>query len=101
VHLDHQVTNLKMEVINVATGRALNFAEEDDFLPRNSAANSFFLSAWDGTTFRRPGGRLKTVPNGTYRIELSVLKALGDPDNPAHTEHWTSPNITIRRPRSR
>jgi len=27
-----------------------------------------------------------------------VLKALGDPEIPAHTEHWTSPDVTIDRP---
>jgi minor extracellular serine protease Vpr len=98
LHLNHQVANLKMEVIDVATGRSLDFADDEDFLPRNSAANTFFAIAWDGTTMRRPGGRLRTVPNGTYRIDLSVLKALGDPRNPAHVERWSSPNITIARP---
>jgi len=38
------------------------------------------------------------MPNGTYRIELRVLKALGDPDDPVHTEVWISPNFTIVRP---
>ncbi len=99
-HLDHQVRELKMEVVDVATGRSLNFADDEDFLPRNSAATSFFAFVWDGTTTRRQGGRSREVPNGTYRIELSVLKALGNPRNPAHTERWTSPEITIARPTS-
>ena len=47
---------------------------------------------------RRAGGKLRPVPNGTYRIELTVLKALGDPGIAAHIEHWTSPNVTIDRP---
>jgi hypothetical protein len=98
VHLDHQVTNLKMEVINVVTGQPVGFADIEEFLPRNSSATSFFAFTWDGTTMKRAGGKLKTVPNGSYRIELSVLKALGDPDNPAHTEHWPSPTIVISRP---
>jgi minor extracellular serine protease Vpr len=98
IHLNHQVANLKVEVIDVTTGRSLNFADDEDFFQRNSAANSFFAFAWDGTTMRRPGGRTRPVPNGTYRLELSVLKALGDPRNPAHVERWTSPNITIARP---
>jgi minor extracellular serine protease Vpr len=98
LHLNHQVANLKLEVIDVATGRSLNFADDEDFIPRNSAANSFFAFAWDGTTTRRPGGRQRTVPNGTYRIDLSILKALGDPRNPLHFERWSSPNITIARP---
>jgi hypothetical protein len=97
-HHDHQSRELTMEVFDVATGRSLNFADIEEFLPRNSSPTSFFAAPWDGTTIRRAGGRARTLPNGTYRIELSVLKALGDPRNPAHTEHWTSPNITIARP---
>jgi hypothetical protein len=38
------------------------------------------------------------VPDGTYYVKLSVLKALGDQSNPAHWETWTSPIITIARP---
>jgi hypothetical protein len=98
LHLNHQVANLKMEVFDVATNRSLNFADDEDFIGRNSATNTFFAFAWDGTTTRRAGGRVRTVPDGTYRIELSILKALGDPRNPAHFERWTSPNITIARP---
>jgi minor extracellular serine protease Vpr len=98
LHLNHQVTNLKVEVFDVATGQSLNLAEDDDFVQRNSAPNSFFPLAWDGTTFRKPGHKVKGVPNGTYRLELSVLKALGNPNNPDHFERWTSPNITIARP---
>jgi len=98
VHLDHQVTNLKMEVINVVTDQPVGFADIEEFLPRNSTATSFFAFTWDGTTMKRAGGKLKTVPNGSYRLELTVLKALGDPDNPAHTEHWPSPTIVISRP---
>jgi hypothetical protein len=98
LHLNHQVANLKMEVFDVATGRSVNFADDEDFIGRNSAANTFFAFPWDGTTMRRPGGRQRTLPNGTYRIDLSVLKALGDPRNPAHFERWSSPPITIARP---
>ncbi|HEY7290345.1 MAG TPA: S8 family serine peptidase [Vicinamibacterales bacterium] len=98
VHLNHQVAAFTMEVFDVATGRSLNFADDEKFVGRNSSATSFFALTWDGTTFRRPNGRTKTVPNGTYRIEVSILKALGDPRNPAHFERWTSPDITIARP---
>jgi minor extracellular serine protease Vpr len=98
LHLNHQVNNLKVEVFDVATGQSLNLAEDDDFVGRNSMATSFFAIVWDGTTFRKSGRKVKAVPNGTYRLELSVLKALGDPNNPDHFERWTSPNITIARP---
>ena len=33
-----------------------------------------------------------------YIVTVSVLKALGDENNPAHWETWTSPEITIARP---
>jgi minor extracellular serine protease Vpr len=98
LHLDHQVANLKMEVFNVVTGQPVGFAVIEELLPRNSAPTSFFAFTWDGTTMKRAGGRLRTVPNGSYRIHLTVLKALGDPDNPAHTEQWLSPTIVISRP---
>ena len=98
LHLDHQVRTLKMEVINVVTGVTAGFADIEDFLPRNSMPTSFFAFAWDGTTVRRAGGQLKAVPNGSYRIDLTGLKALGDPANPAHIEHWLSPTVVISRP---
>jgi subtilisin family serine protease len=97
-HLDHQVANFTLQVFDAVTGQSLNFADDEDFVIRNSSPTGFFAFVWDGTTFRRIGGKLDTLPNGTYRMELSVLKALGDPRNPAHFERWSSPNITIARP---
>ena len=98
IHFDHQSRKLEMEVFDAATGESRNFADQEDYLPRNSSATGAFLIAWDGTTSKKPGGKLKEMPNGTYRIELRVLKALGDPDDPVHTEVWISPNFTIVRP---
>ena len=40
----------------------------------------------------------KVVPDGQYKLIVKVLNALGDADNPAHWETWTSPTITIDRP---
>jgi hypothetical protein len=98
VHLDHQPRTLKLEVIDQSTGESAGFADIEEFLPRNSSATGFFAVTWDGTVMRRPGGKLRPVADGTYRIELTVLKALGDLDIAAHTEHWTSPDVTIDRP---
>jgi hypothetical protein len=53
---------------------------------------------WDGTATRRANTPPGDVPNGTYRLELSVVKALGNRWNPAHVERWSSPDITITRP---
>jgi hypothetical protein len=98
VHLDHPVANLKLEIFAVVTGTSLGFTDDEDFVSRNSRETSIYAFLWDGTTFKREGGPLTTVPNGTYRIEVSILKALGNPRNPAHVERWTSPDITVARP---
>jgi minor extracellular serine protease Vpr len=45
-----------------------------------------------------PNELFKTVPDGDYLITIRALKALGDPNNPAHWETWTSPVVTIDRP---
>jgi len=98
IHLNHQSTNLKVEVFD-ANGKSVNFADDEDFLPRNQAATGFFAIPWDGTTVRRQGGRARALPNGLYTMKVSILKALGDPRNPAHFETAViADSITIARP---
>jgi hypothetical protein len=95
-HLDHPVRRGRMEVFDADTGRAWHRALESWYFPRNSGPETFFAFAWDGTT--SAGRRLYSLPDGRYVIRLSVQKALGEDDNPAHWETWTSPVITIDRP---
>lgn len=98
VHLDHQVRRLRAEVFDASTGKAWQRAFDFQYVGRNSAATSFFAISWDGlTTF---GRRTMAVPDGEYIIRLSVQKALGDDDNPAHWETWDSPSFIIARPMS-
>jgi hypothetical protein len=97
VHLDHQPRRLRIEVFDTTTGQSLGFADDEAFLPRNSAASAFVLP-WDGTVIDTTAGGTRDVPDGAYRVEISVLKALGDPRNPSHTEKWLSPPIVIARP---
>jgi hypothetical protein len=40
---------------------------------------------------------METMPNGNYQLWVQVLKALGDPNNPADVETYTSPTFTIAR----
>lgn len=95
-HLDHQARLVRAEVFESVSGRSWHRAFEAPYIGRNSSADSYFYVGWDGLT--ATGGKTYTVPNGTYVVKLSVLKALGDADNPAHWETWTSPVITIARP---
>ena len=76
-----------------------NFADKEEFLPRNSTATGFFAFAWDGTRGQDNGNNnRKVVPNGTYMLKLSVLKPLGDVNNAADWETFTSPAFSIARP---
>jgi minor extracellular serine protease Vpr len=105
-HLNHQVRKLNLQVYKTngqPVGGQRNFVDQEEYLPRNSLATSFFEFDWDGTRSQNKDGRTRsdrrpTVPNGTYVLKLSVLKALGDEDNPAHWETFTTPPITLARP---
>jgi hypothetical protein len=106
VHFDHQSRRVLLQVFQINTdangvqtrGRNWHKVIDESYFGRNSTAAGFFAFAWDGTTFNNPGGPIQTVPDGNYIIEISVLKALGDVTNPAHTETWQSPLITIDLP---
>jgi minor extracellular serine protease Vpr len=116
LHFDHQVRHLELQVVNAATGAPVhpvfsNFAVRD-FVARNETrppaggpyadSENVFAFPWDGTRMHDNGAgtpdHRKVVPDGTYKIVVKALKALGDPGNPAHWETWTSPAITIDRP---
>ena len=96
LHLNHQSRQLKMEVFNATSGKAWHAFAKDEYLPRNSTATGFFAFPFGGQTIA--GNKVYTVPDGSYVIKVSVLKALGDANNPADWETWTSPAFTIDRP---
>jgi minor extracellular serine protease Vpr len=96
VHLDHQVRNLRMEVLDAVSGKSWHRSFDQGYVGRNQTATGFFAIPFDGVTVN--GNKVTTLPDGQYVIRLSVLKALGDATNPAHSETWTSPVITIDRP---
>lgn len=97
VHLDHQSRQMKLEAFDAVSNKSMHLVSIDNYLPRNSTSTGFFTWTWDGTTFKK-GGTPTPVPNGQYVVKMSVLKALGNPDNSADWETWTSPVITISRP---
>lgn len=49
---------------------------------------------WDGTA-PLPNDKAKPVPSGEYVLEMRVLKAGGDVENPEHWETWESPAFTV------
>jgi len=104
-HLNHQVRKLNIQVFK-ADGSAVhpvfNYITQQEFLGRNSTATSFFEFDWDGTRSHDAGvgnaDHRKVVPNGRYILELSVLKALGNPNIAADWETFTTPPITLAHP---
>jgi minor extracellular serine protease Vpr len=106
VHFNHHVQRIEFEIVNAATGQRVhpvfsNFTAED-YVGRNSTRQQFFSFAWDGTRMHDNGkgtpDHRKVVPNGSYKVNVRALKALGNPANPAHWQVWTSPVVTIARP---
>ena len=95
VHFNHQPRTFRV-TIYAEKGKCWHRAYDLEYFPRNSAPTSFYAFPFDGTTFA--GRKARTVPDGTYYAVISVLKANGDDDNPAHWETWTSPLFEIDRP---
>ena len=95
VHFDHQPERFRMEVFS-DKGKAWHRAYDEEYLPRNSTTTGFFAFPFDGYTVN--GIKVTMVPDGTYYVVLSILKANGDAGNPAHWESWTSPMFVIDRP---
>jgi hypothetical protein len=95
-HFEHQSRIVRTEVFEAASNKDWHRALQIDYFGRNSTATGFFALPFDGTT--TAGNKTYTVPNGTYVIKLTVVKALGDETNPAHVETWTSPVFNIDRP---
>ena len=96
VHLDHQSRSASFTVYDSTGTTALGEAfPTEEFLPRNSTATGFFAFGWDG--FVGPAGSETMLPNGDYVVTLRLVKALGDPANPAHVETVTFAKVTIAR----
>lgn len=104
VHFEHHAQYMEMNILHAGNltpvHPVFHKTNVEEYLPRNSTATGFFSFVWDGTRIHSNGGKGKTklVENGSYVLELKVLKALGDKNNPAHWDTWLSPVISINRP---
>jgi len=96
VNFGQQARKFRMEVFDAKKGKAWHRAYDFNYFGRNSSEGNVYSFPFDGTTFS--GKKVRTVPNGDYYVVISVLKALGDDNNPDHWETWTSPVFSIARP---
>ena len=100
-HLAHQSRRLEVRAVDVATGESYDVALTE-FVIRNptNGVDGFFTFTWDGKRlFTNPVGqtRRQELPNGVYKLELVVTKALAQEGIAAHIETWTSPEMVITR----
>jgi hypothetical protein len=102
-HLDHAARQVILDVFESTKLKPWGRASTDDYYPQSratvtpaGAAGATYTFEWNGTTLLKK--KTVKVPNGTYVIKLSALKALGDTGNPADWEVWTSPVITLNHP---
>jgi hypothetical protein len=97
LHLEHQVEVLSVEIYNADTGMPVRpffyNAYDEAYFGRSSTHDAFWALPWDG--YRIVGTTTLPVRSGYYYLELRVLKALGDPDNPDHWQTWTSPTFVV------
>jgi subtilisin family serine protease len=76
-----------------------NYADRESYLPSAGSPGGFFTYTWDGTRAQDNGNaKTRVVPNGTYQLQVSVLKPLGDANNAADWETFTTPKFTVARP---
>jgi hypothetical protein len=92
INLAYPVRTLRFEVFEATTGQSWGRAGELPYFSRSQASYYFWTLSWGGDTLKKG-----PVPSGTYVMKVSVLKPLGNDENPADWETWISPTITIVR----
>jgi minor extracellular serine protease Vpr len=106
-HLDHQVRELTVTLVDAATGQPYTQGGRNpvlydvDRVPRNSTPTAYSGLVWDGSTAIKDNVTGKTVsravPGGTYKLVLTVTKVKAfDDTRDAETQTITSPAITLR-----
>ena len=82
-HFDHAARQVKIDVFEATKLKLWGRATTEDYYSQNSAATgaaATYTFGWNGTTVLNK--TITKVPNGKYVIKLSVLKALGDAEQP-------------------
>ena len=84
-------SNVKVEVVPLGANAWIGVqpGSEFDLVRRTNGTAVTVYGAWDFD--------MAYLPNGEYQFRITVLKALGDPTNPAHYEVHESPSFFIQR----
>ncbi len=90
LYLGHQPAALEVAAERADTGEVVQWGRED-FLGRSPGPDDTFVVELSRFAEEVPGG----LEPGEWILEIRVLKALGDEDDPAHWETWRSPSFTL------
>ncbi|MBL8921272.1 MAG: S8 family serine peptidase [Myxococcaceae bacterium] len=96
VHLDHFSRTFDLEAVDAVTGKPWGSFFSMAYVGKDYTATAWQRVQWDGFTTFDKSRRL--LPNGAYRIKMTVLKPLGDAGTPADVETWLSPPVTLNHP---
>ncbi|WP_413452894.1 S8 family serine peptidase [Georgenia phoenicis] len=101
IHMEHPAESLTFSIYRPmpegASAQAIEgqaVARYEQHIGRDSSA--FTAWTWDGMRSTQGGGRT-AVPDGHYILQVEALSALGDPDNEAHVETWSTQAFVIDR----
>ena len=106
-HLDYQVQELKVTLIDAASGQPVTQGNRNPVLydvtgvARNATVNGFSGLIWDGTSSFLDNGKKgtahrKAVPAGTYKLLVTATKVKSLTDSRDNqTQTWTSPEFTL------
>ncbi|HYG57595.1 MAG TPA: Fn3-like domain-containing protein, partial [Symbiobacteriaceae bacterium] len=89
-NLARQASKLRITA-RATRGRNVGRLYDLRWVGRDSNPEDFSVLAWDGRNSRGDA-----VPAGEYVLVLEVLRPLGDENNPAHWDTWTSGPVTVQ-----
>ncbi|HOV05693.1 MAG TPA: S8 family serine peptidase [Anaerolineaceae bacterium] len=96
VHLEHQAQKMTIKIYRSSDDAGMGKGYKEVYLPRNSTAGGVYEFPFDGVVVKN--GVSMKLKDGTYYAVIKILKANGDPLNPAHWETWESPDFVVDRP---
>ncbi|GAA1662562.1 hypothetical protein GCM10009830_04810 [Glycomyces endophyticus] len=90
VYLGHQPAAMEVSAANADTGEVVAW-DPESLLPRSPGPDDAMGVHLEDLVEQRPNA----LEPGRWTLTVKVLKALGDENDPAHWEQWTSPEFTL------